>query len=177
MAATRLAPRRGRSAELLVSLAAVPIIATLVVQHPLLIANRTPSEPEGLYLRTFGAPKVGRIIAFQAPAAAFPYADRRLAYLHRTPILKVIAAGPGDHVCTSHDVLNINGQDRAPILRQDGEGTALPRWRGCRALEPGEFFVFSDRVPNSFDSRYFGPVSRGAVIGVFQHLDSLWEQS
>ncbi len=33
-----------------------------------------------------------------------------------------------------------------------------------------EYFVFSDRVPNSFDSRYFGPISRAAIIGVYRPL-------
>jgi type IV secretory pathway protease TraF len=64
----------------------------------------------------------------------------------------------------------INGRDLAPIASRDGEGRALPRWTACRQLGPDELFVFSARVPNSFDSRYFGPVSRTAVMGVFNPL-------
>ncbi len=33
-----------------------------------------------------------------------------------------------------------------------------------------EYFVFSNRVPNSFDSRYFGPISRAAILGVYRPL-------
>jgi type IV secretory pathway protease TraF len=33
-----------------------------------------------------------------------------------------------------------------------------------------EYFVFSDRVANSFDSRYFGPISKAAIIGVYRPL-------
>ena len=44
----------------------------------------------------------------------------------------------------------------------------LPRWNGCRRLHNGEVFVFSDRIPNSFDSRYFGPVNRAEIVGVFR---------
>jgi len=31
-------------------------------------------------------------------------------------------------------------------------------------------FVFSARVPNSFDSRYYGPVRRSDVMGSYRRL-------
>ena len=46
----------------------------------------------------------------------------------------------------------------APIATRDRQGRALPRWQGCRRMTQDELFVFSARVPNSFDSRYYGPV-------------------
>ena len=136
---------------------------------PVLI-NTTPSEPPGLYLKTGGDPDRGRIVAFPAPPAAFPYPDRRLAYLHRTPLLKTVAAGPGDQVCTRNGQLAIDGQVRGPVAQTDRQGVALPHWNGCRRLALDELFVFSDRVPNSFDSRYFGPIHRGAILGVYAPL-------
>ncbi|MCB1996530.1 MAG: S26 family signal peptidase, partial [Rhodoferax sp.] len=45
-------------------------------------------------------------------------------------------------------------------------GRPLPSWAQCRQLSPGELFLFSVTTPASFDSRYFGPVSASAVIGV-----------
>jgi conjugative transfer signal peptidase TraF len=166
----RIRPRPSRRAAVLTSLASAAIVAALASNrlHPLVLLNTTPSEPLGLYTATLEPIRVGAIVAFRAPAAAFPYADRKLSYLHRTPMLKAVAAGPGDRVCTTSDRLVINGEDRAPIASLDGEGRALPRWMGCRRLSPDELFVFSIRVPNSFDSRYFGPVRRDAVVGVFQ---------
>jgi conjugative transfer signal peptidase TraF len=134
------------------------------------LINTTPSEPLGLYARTDAAPRPGRLAAFPVPAAAFPYADRRLGYLHHVPLLKMIAAGPGDRVCTLSGQVTINGQARAAIVASDRDGRVLPHWRACRALGPDEFFALSDRVPNSFDSRYFGPVPVRSVIGVFQPL-------
>jgi type IV secretory pathway protease TraF len=112
-------------------------------------------------------PAAGRLVAFEAPAAAFPYADGRLGYLRHTTLLKAVAAGAGDEVCTLTGRLRINGRDRAPIASHDGLGVALPHWSGCRRLAANELFVFSDRVPNSFDSRYFGPLDRAAVVGVY----------
>jgi conjugative transfer signal peptidase TraF len=134
------------------------------------LVNTTPSEPIGLYARTHQALRPGRLVAFLAPASAFPYADRRLGYLHRVPLLKMIVAGPGDRVCTLTDQLLINGQVYGAIAEADAEGRALPHWRACRALADGELFALADRVPNSFDSRYFGPISERSVIGVFRPL-------
>ena len=164
--------RRTRRPILVPSLAGVAILATLVTNplHPVVLFNATPSEPPGLYAASLAPVRVGELIAFKAPAAAFPYADRKLGYLRHTLMLKGVAAGSGDRVCAATNRLVINGQDRASIAAADGEGRALPRWLGCRQLGPDELFVFSARVPNSFDSRYFGPVSRTAVIGVFQPL-------
>ena len=144
--------------------------ASLAVAAPLILVNTTPSEPLGLYARTDLAPRPGLLVAFRAPAAAFPYADARLTYLHRVPLLKTVAAGPGDRVCATSDMLLINGQPRGVIAERDGEGRALPHWRGCRVLAEGELFALATRVPNSFDSRYFGPVPMRSVIGVFRPL-------
>jgi type IV secretory pathway protease TraF len=52
----------------------------------------------------------------------------------------------------------------------DGDGHRLPIWRGSRVLGADEFFVFSDRIPNSFDSRCYGPIERGQVESVRQPL-------
>jgi conjugative transfer signal peptidase TraF len=132
------------------------------------LVNTTPSEPRGLYLRTSEPPVRGRLVAFAAPSAAFPYADANLAYLRRVPLLKAVAAGPGDVVCQRGQELLINGAPRGAVAERDRAGRALPQWRGCRRLGAGELFAFADRVPNSFDSRYFGPISQRSVIGVFR---------
>lgn len=136
--------------------------------QPALLWNRSPSEPLGLYVRSPGHPVRGAIIAFRAPAPAFPYADAQMSYLRQVPLLKAIAAGEGDQVCTDGGVLTINGIRRAPVLTHDNRGAGLPLWIGCRAMARGEFFVFSDRIPNSFDSRYFGPVTTREILGVFR---------
>ena len=147
--------------------AAAAALATVVPQ-PSVLWNRSASEPTGLYIRTAAEPAIGRIIAFHTPASAFPYADGRMGYLHQVPILKQIAAGEGDVVCTRAGALSINGRWRAAVLARDPRGGVLPHWRGCRVLAKGEFFVFSDRIPNSFDSRYYGPVKVGQIVGVFE---------
>lgn len=142
-------------------------------QGPALLLNGSPSEPPGLYLRAQGPARTGAIIAFRAPAAAFPYADRHMPYLHQRPLLKAVAAVAGDMVCTHGETLAINGITRATIQTRDREGRALPHWSGCRSLRADELFVFSARVPNSFDSRYYGPVNQRAVLGVYRLVGDL----
>lgn len=141
------------------ALAAVPLLFVAHQHRGLFRINETPSEPPGVYVRAAHGPiGVGTIIAFLAPAQAFPYADRRAGYLHQTPILKVVAAAGGDQVCTVGGVLTVNGVRLAPVQARDSQGFALPHWIACRRLASDELFVFSNRVPNSFDSRYYGPV-------------------
>ena len=134
------------------------------------LMNASPSEPEGLYLRTSNGPAIGRLVTFMAPAPASSYVDRHLTYLRTTPVLKALAAGPGSLVCTRHGQLVIDGQVKAPVMAMDPRGVQLPRWNDCRRLGAGEWFAYSNRVPNSFDSRYYGPIRTDQVIAVYRPL-------
>tara|TARA_R110000787_G_scaffold274905_2_gene383031 strand:+ start:10918 stop:11280 length:363 start_codon:yes stop_codon:yes gene_type:complete len=100
-----------------------------------------------------------------------PYAAEHMPPLIRAGIIKQIAAGQGDRVCTTGpDGLAINGRAVAPIVQADRFGRQLPHWRACRTLRAGEYFVFSDRIPNSYDSRYYGPVRSTDIIGTFRPI-------
>lgn len=154
------------------------VIASFGARAPTFLVNDSPSEPPGLYARSGSPIGPGALIAFKTPPKAFPYADRRLTYLHTRPLLKAVVAGPGDAVCTDGDVLRVNGARLANIVSTDSEGRVLPRWRGCRSLASDELFVFSGRIPNSFGSRYYGPISRRAVLGVYRLVAPLpWTAS
>jgi conjugative transfer signal peptidase TraF len=140
----------------------------------LLLHNASPSEPEGLYVRSSEPPAVGRLVTFMTPAAGSAYVDAHLRYLRRSPILKALAAGPGSFVCTTSGRLVIDGRIAAPVAAADRHGVALPHWNGCRRLRAGEWFAYSDRIPNSFDSRYYGPIRADQIIGVYRPL---WVES
>jgi|688.fasta_scaffold250989_3 conjugative transfer signal peptidase TraF len=140
--------------------AALALLAIARANSDVFLVNWTPSEPLGVYVRADGAPfQRGGLAAFLAPPAAFPYADRNMGYLRRTPILKEVAALAGDQVCTIGDALVINGVARARVAQNDRQGRRLPHWIGCRRLVSDEAFVFSNRAATSFDSRYFGPIN------------------
>lgn len=149
--------------------APLAIIQMTQTAPPVLI-NTSASEPPGVYVRTSAVPAVGRIIAFRPPAGAYPYVAEAMPERARTSILKTVRAGAGDWVCADHHQLAVNGRTWAGIAAVDRLGRPLPQWRDCRRLAGGEFFVFSTRIPNSFDSRYYGPVRRADVLGVYRPL-------
>jgi len=156
--------RRGRVKELAIVCGAIlAVVGLLAVAHGrrgFVLVNATASEPPGLYARATGRPiQSGSLVAFMAPPAAYPYAAQHMPFLRSTPIIKAVAAVAGDRVCTLGGVLTVNGVQLAPIRQRDSQGYELPHWIACRRLEPGELFAFSNRVPTSFDSRYYGPVA------------------
>jgi type IV secretory pathway protease TraF len=81
-------------------------------------------------------------------------------------LLKRVGAIAPQEVCIAGGIVRIDGAPSAAVLRADRQGRPLPSWQQCRRLKPGELFLLSVTNPASFDSRYFGPVSASAVIGV-----------
>lgn len=146
---------------------ALGILSALFADRQIII-NTSPSVRPGLYMRSSSTPSVGSIVDFSIPMSARAYVRARTGCAgEEWYILKPIAAGPGDYVDTSGDWLMINGHRMAPMPpASDSDGRPLPIWRGARLLSPGEYFVFSDRIPNSFDSRCYGPIAREGISAV-----------
>jgi len=115
-------------------------------------------------------PAPGRIIAFKVPGAGRIYAVQHLRFVARNAILKEVAAGQGALVCVGGGMVSVDGRIRAAVVATDREGAPLPHWSGCQRLQSGQYFVLSNRIPNSFDSRYYGPVSQADLIGVYRPL-------
>jgi conjugative transfer signal peptidase TraF len=136
----------------------------------LVLFNDSASMPEGLWLRTGLDPAKGRAVAFTVPVLGRAYAARRTRRPAAFTILKAVAAVPGDIVCNQGGSFRVNGRFLGVAQVKDGSGIVLPQWWGCRPLRAGEYFVFSARIPNSFDSRYFGPVSRDQILAVYRPL-------
>lgn len=142
------------------------------------IYNGSSSLPTGLYVRVSGAPILpGAIVDFPIPPTVRSYVEQRVGRVGAGGwyILKPVAAVAGDHVDTTGDQLLINGQTVAPIVTRNRDGGAVPVWRGSRRLEAGELFVVSTRIPDSFDSRSYGPIRESEVTGVYESLrDCFW---
>ena len=169
--APAVSPRRARSRRLLrLALGVMGMWAILptLVGHRVVVINTSPSVAPGLYLWSANEPTVGQIIDFRIPDFASPYVQGRTGNNGGDwYILKPIAAGPGDRVDTTGEWLVINGHKLAPMPPPtDSSGRPLPVWRQSRVLGADEFFVFSDRIPNSFDSRCYGPIRR-------QHIETV----
>lgn len=109
---------------------------------------------------------VGSIVLTTLPPDAAALAAQRGYLPARVPLLKRVGAVAPQEVCITGRVVRIDGVPSAAVLPADRWGRPLPSWQQCRHLEPGELFLLSVTNPASFDSRYFGPVSTSAVIGV-----------
>lgn len=81
------------------------------------------------------------------------------------PLVKRIAAVPGDRVCAAGDRILVNGHFAARRRDRDLAGRRLPRWSGCRSVGEGELFLLGTAGPNSFDGRYFGVTEARLVVG------------
>ncbi|MBS0225948.1 MAG: S26 family signal peptidase [Proteobacteria bacterium] len=112
------------------------------------------------------AAPVGSIVLTTLPPAAAALAAQRHYLPARVPLLKRVGAIAPQHVCIFDALVWIDGVPVAAVRPADRLGRPLPSWPHCRRLESGELFLLSNANPASFDSRYFGPVSASAVIGV-----------
>jgi conjugative transfer signal peptidase TraF len=134
---------------------------------PKIIYNPSSSAPRGWYVVQSPAElSRGDFALVKLPAPIARFADQR-GYLPMTvPLLKRVGAVAGDQVCEWRGLVHINGIPTAQSLEQDGAGRLLATWSDCRRLKVVELFLLGTSSAASFDSRYYGPVTVKAVIGV-----------
>jgi conjugative transfer signal peptidase TraF len=138
---------------------------------PLIVWNASASACIGLYRVLAGAATRGDLVLIHTPDSIRQLADERGYLPANVPMLKRIAGANGDIVCAAGNAIFINGRLVADRLMSDGLGRPLPHWSGCHLLSTGEAFLLMEGVTNSFDSRYFGPITTSAIIG---RLAPLW---
>lgn len=149
----------GAGLGLLLASAAMP-------PRPRLVWNASASAPIGLYRISPGAPlKLGDMVIARVPEAVRSMAARRGYIPANVPLVKRVAAVPGDEICAFGPTLFVNGTRAADRRAVDGAGRPLPWWTGCRRLRDGTLLLLMSDSPYSLDGRYFGPTARGDVIG------------
>jgi conjugative transfer signal peptidase TraF len=128
--------------------------------------NASASVPVGLYwIEPTANIRVGDLVLVRpSPALEALMAERRYVE-YGVPLLKSVAAVAGATACRTKLSVTIDGHAAAVALPTDRLGRPLPRWTGCRRLRPDEFFLIAPASAASFDSRYFGPVTRTQIIG------------
>ncbi len=152
----------------LVTYLAVLLVALLacISVTPRLIWNASASVPVGLYaLHADTQPEVGDLVAVRPPEPLGQFLAERHYLPLDVPLMKRIAALPGQEVCRRERTITVDGVPIGIALDRDRRGRLLPVWQGCRRLALGELFLMNAAVPDSLDGRYFGPLPAATVIG------------
>lgn len=136
--------------------------------------NFTESAPRGLWLERAvdnAALRRGMLVSICPPALPIVKVMGEQGYLAHgncaesnvAPLLKTIAALPGDRVRLQHGTpATVNGRPVPNTVAKP----SMPAWPdGEYIVKPDQLWVFSSYSMNSFDSRYFGPVNRTTIRG------------
>jgi signal peptidase I len=82
-----------------------------------------------------------------------------------TPFIKRVIGLPGDRVELRDGTVLVNGQELAEPYIYDDQATEPTGERSTFSVPAGTLFVMGDHRANSTDSRVFGPIPLGNVIG------------
>lgn len=141
--------------------------------------NTSYSLPMGLYIETKAAD--APFVEF-CPQGRFAEESSQRGY--RTPgfacpdgavpLLKPVVARAGDRVETSQTGIAVNGMllPKTAPLNVDSARRPLTPWPfGSYSVEVGTIWVVSTYHPNSYDSRYMGPIPESLIR---RKLRALW---
>jgi conjugative transfer signal peptidase TraF len=133
---------------------------------PLLLWNASASVPIGLYaLSPAGNLTIGELVAVAPPPALGSFLAERGYLPLGVPLLKQIAALPGQIICRVAGTITVDGDAIGTVLARDHLGRPLPAWHGCVSLAAGEVFLMNPAAPASLDGRYFGALPARTIIG------------
>ena len=128
----------------------------------------------------FGDPKIGDIMVFHPPQGAETDTCGDPKHTENSPcdlptsneasvnFIKRVVAGPGDRISVQNGHVVLNGKLQKESFISDtcngdaGRGCTLPK---AITVPPGHWFMMGDNRGESDDSRFWGPVPRGWIIG------------
>jgi conjugative transfer signal peptidase TraF len=133
---------------------------------------RTPSIPPGIYrlTRNTADPLVTFCPTGDVSIESVARHYREEAWTcpdHYAPLLKPIAARPGDVVTVTHQQISVNGQPlrNTKSFAFDREHKPMHQWpEGTYTVAPGTFWVLSTYNIGSYDSRYYGPITIASIL-------------
>jgi conjugative transfer signal peptidase TraF len=165
--AARVSRRRLRRHAAALALLGAGLAVTIAAPpRPILVWNASASAPVGLYAVAATAPlKTGDMVIARIPGRYRQMAARRHYLPANVPLVKRVAAEPGDTICARGVQIRVNGKLVAERRAVDGAGRAMPAWTGCVTLRRGALFLLIADSPGSFDGRYFGPSDPGDIVG------------
>ena len=155
------------SATLAAGLAACGLLAIApgARRAPLVVFNTTTSAPVGFYRIDPAPPRIGDLVVVRPPPDLERWMAARRYLPSNVPLIKRLAAQPGQVVCVQTGVVSIDGRRVAQALAHDRLGRRLHPFDGCQRLQAEEIFLLNAEAPLSLDSRYFGPLPRHTIVG------------
>lgn len=155
----------------------ISLVAIILFKN-FIVINTTKSLTPGIYYRTFATPSRGNIVLVSPPNQVIFQEALKKKILSRGSsdagtcfMIKIMVADENDIVEVNKHGITVNGYTLPNSMRQDWsiDGTVeIPIKRKLK----DEVVLYSPH-PLSFDSRYFGPVERSAVIATIKPL-FLW---
>jgi len=141
-------------------------VSALVHPAPKLIWNASASVPIGLYaVHRADTLHVGELLVIAPPEPLAIFLDQRHYLPKGVPLLKRIAALPGQTACRTGQTIFVDGVAIGDALGRDHLGRPLPVWQGCRLIAAWQVFLMNHQSSDSFDGRYFGLLPSTAIIG------------
>ncbi|MFG1293645.1 S26 family signal peptidase [Xanthobacter oligotrophicus] len=141
-------------------------LAAFVPTPLTLVWNASASAPVGLYtISPADRLEVTDLVAVAAPDRLARFLAARGYLAEGVPLMKRVAALPGQRVCRLRGEITVDGIAMGRALDRDRLGRDLQTWSGCHIVERGELFLMNWQSADSLDGRYFGPLPARAVIG------------
>ncbi len=132
---------------------------------PFVVWNASASAPIGLYqIEQNTSPEIGDFVLVKPDESLENFITLRGYLPENIPLLKRVAALPGDEICRESEAIFINKFRVADALIFDSRGRKMPSWSGCFTLRSSEIFLLND-PEKSLDGRYFGATELDDVIG------------
>lgn len=123
---------------------------TYRVEGPSMAPTYTSGEYVTLLPLTAGRPQLCDVVAF--------HPSPNIVYLKR-----VVAIGPATAMWTANSV-EVNGAPACPAYLRSGS-VASGSQSNTLQVPAGMYFVVGDNLLNSADSRVFGPIAGGSIVG------------
>lgn len=158
----------GRRLTILLMLAGAALIVAPAWSKPDIrfIWNASASVPVGLYRIVPAGPIDVTDLAVVMPPDALAAFLAERGYLPRgMPLIKRVLALSGTTVCRHGRTIIAYDSPYGEARERDTRGRPLPTWHGCRVIADGEAFFMNWDSPDSFDSRYVGPLPVTAIVG------------
>ena len=151
----------------LLFIAAIFLTVGLLKKHGYAITYAvTVSMPKGWYL-IVSPEKIARhdIVQFKPPEQALNFLHKEHLIPRSDLLLKYVVGLPDDFVCNKNGVILVSQKKFGTVYQFDSKGIKLPKSSFCGKLGHDQYLLLSDRVKNSFDGRYFGPIYKKDIIG------------